>query len=721
MAERTQGRTTDVYWAQLPAFEDPVSSTAMLGPELVARVKEYQDYLAERSISDTWRRAYDLYYRSLGRGGRLVRTGDQGEYWSINVNHLRNIVVHLHTMTTQQRPAFEPRATNSDYKSQGQTLLAKGLLDYYLREKRLERFLKTAVESALLFGEGYVRVNWDPNTGPDAKPDQEGIQPDRQKEGDVTYEAFTPIDVIRDPTRLNSEHRWVIVRTYTNRWDLVAKFCPDAEEPEPELPEHQEPAAQDGEATEGAEQAKASRAEELEAWEQRSKYLRKQKELRDQLLAIPDDDLDDEKNRLVMTSNYTKDDIAHYFFYHKKTNALPEGRLVEFVSGDVVLFDGPLPFDDVPVYRMSPADLLGTPFGYGSVVDLMAIQEQTDNLYGTVVTNNNAFGVQNLLVPTGSNLTVTSLGGGMNKVEYAGNLEPKPLQLTASSPETYQLIGLLEHSMETISGINSVVRGNPEASLKSGAALALVQSMAIQYASSLQAAYAQLVEDVGTATINMLKRYADTKRVATIVGKANRPYMATFNKEDLSEVNRVTVDLGSPLMRTTAGRVQLAETLIQNKMLKTPEQYLTLINTGTMDPLTEGDQAELMLIRDENEALREDRPVSVVFTDNHVLHIKEHGCVLASSDARTEPNLVSRVGEHILKHIKELTEMDPVLAQLLGQPAVPTAQQAAPADAMNPQSPEQQRAAEVAAPNMPNMPNNALTGEQWTPETGGLQ
>jgi hypothetical protein len=46
------------------------------------------------------------------------------------------------TMTTANRPALETRAINTDYKSQVQTKLGNGLLDYYMREANMESFLQ---------------------------------------------------------------------------------------------------------------------------------------------------------------------------------------------------------------------------------------------------------------------------------------------------------------------------------------------------------------------------------------------------------------------------------------------------------------------------------------------------------------------------------------------------------------------------------------------------
>jgi hypothetical protein len=106
--------------------------------------------------------------------------------------------------------------------------------------------------------------------------------------------------------------------------------------------------------------------------------------------------------------------------------------------------------------------------------------------------------------------------------------------------------------METISGINSVTRGQPEASLKSGNALALVQSMAIQFISGLQQSYVKLIEQVGTQLINNLKDYAKAPRVAAIVGKNNRTELKEFIGDDLQAINRVVVDMGNALSRCLA-------------------------------------------------------------------------------------------------------------------------------------------------------------------------
>lgn len=145
--------------------------------------------------------------------------------------------------------------------------------------------------------------------------------------------------------------------------------------------------------------------------------------------------------------------------------------------------------------------------------------------------------------------------------------------------------------------MNAVVRGDPPESLKSGSALALVQAQAITFSSGLQQSYAHLVEDVYTDMINILKKFAKTAKIVQIVGKFNRSMLQSFTGEDIDQINRVVVQVGSPLEQTVPGRMQIAQDLIQAKLIRTPEEYLNVIKTGSLDPMLEGDHAELILIK----------------------------------------------------------------------------------------------------------------------------
>jgi len=564
-------------------------------------------------LKSSWSAYHGAYYSDATSGHQITFGGVEGELVNLPVNHVRNLGTHILNMTTSTRPSMEARATNTDYKSLTQTLLANGLLEYYMREKRLERYLKTAVEYAIVMGSGYVRLSWNSTSG-----EMYDFNEDTQSpiyEGDVEFSNLSPFDVVVDSTKEHQNHDWINCRSWKNKHDLIAKY--------PEF------------------------SREIAG-------LKTKSQLQDQMM--------------ISIAFDETDDVSIYEFFHKRSEALPDGRYILYLSPEIVLYDGPLPYRQIPVFRISPSDILGTPYGYTTLFDLLPLQDAFNSLMSTVLTNQNAFGVQNILVPRGADIVISQLSGGLNIIEANTQVgEPKALNLTQTPAEVFKMIEVLRQEMETLSGVNSVARGQPEASLNSGAALALVQSMAIQFMSGLQASYVALIEDVGTALIQTLKDYAAVPRVAAISGVRSRTYMKEFKGDDLQAVSRVVVDVGNPLARTTAGRVQMAEQMLQMGLIKNPNDYFTVINTGKLEVLNEGIQAELLLIKGENEKMMGAEGVPVLDIDDHRNHIIEHKAILADPDLRRDPMLVKLVLSHIQEHIDALRNGDPDLLSLLGQ------------------------------------------------------
>ena len=569
-------------------------------------------------IQRMWRAYHGAYDNDLGFGHRINFTGEQGEFTQLSVNHFRNIARNMFVMVTANRPIMEARAVNTDYKSLAQTHVANGVLDYYMREKRLESALKDATEMAIVLGAGFVKLEWNATAGEAYDVDPETGE--FNYEGEIEFSNLSPFDVVVDGTKESWDNDWIMCRTFKNRYDLMAKYP----------------------------------------------------ELADKIRAIPPKN-QSSVYRLAVFSNDDTDDIPVYEFFHRRTESMPEGRYLLFVDTDAIMLDVPMPYRVIPIFRIAPSNIMGTPYGYTDMFDIFPIQEGINALYSTIMTNQNAFGVQNLFVPRDSDVSIASLQSGMNIIE--GNSKPEPINFTQTPAEVFKFLEMLIHSAETISGVNSVARGNPEASLKSGAALALVQSMSLQFMSGLQQSYVKLIEDTGTALINILKDFAKTPKVIALVGKNNRTELKEFTGEDVSAINRVVVDVGNPLSRTIAGRVQMAEQMLQMNLIKTPQQYFQVMNSGRLDSMFEGEMSELMLVKSENERLMEGEDVDASALDAHRMHIMEHKSVLSDPDLRRDPTLTEKVFTHILQHIDLLRNTDPDLLAMIGEQPLPPMQQ----------------------------------------------
>lgn len=580
---------------------------------------------------------YKFYYGNFNKGTQenhtISFTGEEGELVSIPVNMFRNLARHVINIITANRPVLEAKAINTDYKSLSQTYLANGILDYYMREKNLEGIIYDAVEMATVMGAAYIDMEWNATGG--ASHDFDPETGEHSFEGEMEFTLYDPLSVVVDGTKENFyTQEWVLVRSFQNRHNLAAKYP----------------------------------------------------ELHDKIMSLPT------KNeiysyKLQTFSNDETDDIPVFKFYHKQSEAMPEGRYMLFVASDIVLLDVPLPYRSIPLFKLSPATIMGTPYGYSELFDVYPIQEALNAVYSTIMTNNNAFGVQNLFVQRGADLTHQSLPGALNIVE--GNSKPEPLQLTATSPETYKLAQILEQIGETQSGINSVTRGNPEASLRSGNSLALVQSMSLQFQNTFQRNYVRFLEDIGSTLIEILKDFANTPKMIAIVGRNKRSFMKEFTGDMISDVRRVVVDVGNPLAKTIAGRVEIANNLANMKLIKTPEEYFAVMETGRVDALYEADMQDIFLIKRENEDLLEGKDVLADILDRHSLHIQEHRSVISDPDLRSNPELTAKVRKHIQEHIDMLRTVNPDLLMLIKeQPLNPPATAGAPNLPPGPMNPQ---------------------------------
>jgi hypothetical protein len=579
--------------------------------DLLKKGTTYYNALQSNRYLDKIRDMFRFYYGAFddaSKSHEISFTGEQGELVRLPVNIFRNLARHIHSMITANRPILEAQAVNGDYKSLSQTFLANGILDYYMRQKGLEEVVVDAAEMATVLGTAFVKMEWNAMAGEIHDADAETGEP--EYEGELEFSLLSPLDVVVDGTKDTWESsEWVLTRTYINRYNLIAKYPEKAED----------------------------------------------------IIAIETKNVIN-NYRLALFSNDDTDDIPVFEFFHKKTEAMPNGRYMLFLSPDAVLLDLPLPYRSIPVFRLCPSKIMGTPYGYTDMYDVFPMQEALNSLYSAMMTNNNAFMVQNVFVKRGADLTTSSIAGGLNIVE--GNEKPEAIQLTATAPETYKFAELLSHLSDTQVGVSSVTKGAPEASLRSGNALALVQSMSLQFQSPFQQQYVKFLEKIGTTLLDILKDYATTPKLVTLVGKNKRPLLKEFTGDMIGDIKRVKVDVGNPLSRTLAGKVEIANNLLQNGQIDA-KQYIQVLETGELDDLLQSDMMDILLIQSENEWLMEGKEVYADVFDNHDLHLKEHRAVISDPELRRNPELMRKVHDHMQEHIDMMRTVAPDVLQVL--------------------------------------------------------
>jgi hypothetical protein len=640
MNSKTFGGSPEQYFATLPTEE--------LLEECDRRTRDYEDYVLRTGRLTVWRTNWEMWMRSEMKIG-IRFGGDRGQYKLIESNIYRSIVTGLVSTIANQRPSFEPEAINDDHKSMSQDIIFDSVSNYYLKVKHMEDAYKTGLIYGLVCGEGWLFEKWNADIGQiiDTVPDKVSGKEVPIKEGDVQFAVLGPMDVIRDYTRMDTDNDWYIVREYLNKWDLIAQ--------RPDL------------------------MDELKGYSMPTTLQRFR------------------FGHIVDAQTSNSDLIPVYTFIHRKTQACPEGRITQYVDADTWILDTALPYDEMPLYPLMPDTTLFNNFGSTVMTSIVKLQYAYDKTLSVIVTNQQAFAIQNIVVDESTQTKPEQVIEGLNFIKTnMKNGVPMGLELCKTPAEVFTFLNLLEQQMEKLSGLPSILRGQPPTGVESGTAMAFLQAQALVFNSPIQQAYISFLERSATGLFNILKSFANSKRMLAIAGSSKATYMGEFSGKDLSNISRVIVSAGNPATRSEAGKLQIAQDLMAKGLIKDSNQYFEVLATGQVDPMTEGPEAENMLIVKENEQLRRGLPQVAAPWDNHANHIQQHFVIMMDPMIRQKQNdpVMAVTMQHIMSHAGYIfpgiqSPEDPRIMGLMGNqvqgpPPPPQPEQPTPGPVANP-------------------------------------
>lgn len=609
------------------ALEDP----DRLASEMINKIRIYRDWANGTGLIPLWQKKLKNYY-GISDGGNtsqaITSGGSEGELAFMKVNDLHNLIQNQLVIVTSQRPAGIAKAINSDTKSLRASRIGTAIAEFYMSRPELgyEQKFVNATECALLCDEAYLDLFWDKTEG-----DPVGLDPesgDQEPSGDCVLRIHAPWNVARDPGLTVEQQKWHIISYRVNKFDSAATYPKFAES----------------------------------------------------IIAAANDDLPSIPMNGIPEGS---DAIWAHLLVHDRTAKIPSGRYSLMIAQKIVL-DSILPYPDYPVERMAGSDVIDGPVGYSNANDILGMEELTDALHSIIATNQTNFGGQCLVGPEGNNIKWSDLAKGSRLFELPADMvdKLKVLDMLHTPPEIFNYIGILDNKKAQQVGVNSIVRGNPEGALAGApaSAMALLQSQAISFNSGTQRAYFKTLSNTMTKCIGILRKYADTPRIAMIVGKSKAAGLKQFKYtgQDLSAVSSIVYEMINPIAQTQGGRMTFAKDLLDAGQIKSPKQYINLAMTGQMDVLTEDDESDGILILEENEALIEGRPVKALITEIHADHIKSHNSLITQEAKEKDPDLVQRVLAHNQEHINiwfGASQNNPAILIATGQQPLPMPQQ----------------------------------------------
>lgn len=549
----------------------------------------------------------------FGLSWGVVRAGSSGELAQFRINRARAYAKALLSIVTQAKVMWRPRAKNGDAGVAAAVTLTADIMADLWKSKGLSRVYLRWVEQAIVLSQAFVFDEWDRGLGPPLMAS--GGQLITQ--GDIATHNVLPWDCFVDPTCTSYEEtNWRYVRLWKSKWDLAKVWTRGGSR------------LADGRTGDEAEEAILSASE-------RESVLEFDAGRRQE-----DGDL-----------------VPVWYFFHDKSPALPAGRETIFLSGDVVLRDGPLSYDGVPVHRLVADEMFGTPHGWTSFWDTLGAQEISDAIQTTMATTATTLGSPTLALEQGSDIKPEDVVAGFQVIRYPRQSKaPEFLKPAPVSADLMKYDESLSADQRQLMGLNDVALGQPQGKELNAQAFAVLASMAVQQASPFQTAATEALSRLGTSMLRTYKKRVSRERELKVTGKSSKSLYAVqkFSGKSLEAIDGVDIDIGNPLEQTAQGRATILQNLLEiPNAVPSADAMFEVLETGRYEPAIRSQRDELLLLKAEYEQLQEGKNPPVHFLQNHPLHFRENYSPLSNPEALEDPSIIEAVNAHLDGHYLE--------------------------------------------------------------------
>lgn len=603
----------------------------------------------------------DSWLTSLGYAG------EQGELVKMAVPLAKTLIRQFVSLVTKQRLYAECLTDIDDSNPMLTARIGKAICNDIIEKQKLDEKMEKTAERVAVLGMSFVSSCWRTDKGyihSINSGEEEGSEDTVNYSGGIHIETHDVQEVVYDWSIEDWENvPWVILKRISNRWDLVAQYP----------------------------------------------------ELRNEILGIPSvKEVRQSLPNFSFMSRYDDTDMIYvYEFYHKPTPALPYGRMTVWGSEQTVFLDNAEynPYECLPVVPFIFEKIQSTGLGYPMLSSLLPAQEMLDLGMSVIATNQQGFGVQSVLVPKGADIDVNDIQG-MNFITYTpanaeGGGKPEPLQLTATPQEIPNFIRMLEDYMGQLAMINSTLRGQPPANVTSGAMAATLSANAMEFLSSASKAMTLGFEKLLNISMKNYQKFANVEQLVDITGESMFAYTKAFKVEDIKSISKIKVRQQSAMMSTVAGRLQIADSMVQSQLITNPSKYIGIIEGAPIESLFDNELAENTAIQQEIDAILEGKNVIPAAWDNHPMFIQEYRKLLYNYEIRTNSKLMGTLTSLIEERANLEMQMPPEIKALLrGQPMPQPQVAGSPPPGQAMQDLSNQQGAGIAAPAAPAQPES---------------
>lgn len=543
------------------------------------------------------------------------------------INHLADFTTQWVSRLTRYRPAVAIYPARSPQHDADDAKIAKDVLDYIWYEQRVDEKLQEFARQMKVFGEAYMWILWDPQKG-DLHPqflqaqsqglkvpitDESGNPIKNEKGepmfmekaphiGDIKYVVEPPWHVFDQPCRSRDNINWSI-RWYLEDVEFVKAKYPD-------------------------------KADKIK--------------------------VDTQINSLY--TGYRLDvarlnnQVVVYELYHRSHEFLEKGRYVKYVKG-CVLENTDLPYEHgkIPYIYIADIDVPDQIRGYSFFQQLFPMQHQVNACASLIYKSLVLFAHPKLVIQDGS-CDMQQLLNESTVVSYSGGVPPTLLAQAGVSQELFKYQQYLEQTMEKISGIYTMSRGEAPSGVRAAKALRVLEEQEDKrsYLTAIKYNNIGLVENA-RMTISVAGTYYKDGdgRLANIIGRNNEYKIRQFTAANLTKPFHFRIENTTALSQSPAARIDDLTEMMQVRFDPsaplTREQYFAMLNMTADEQFKDITTRAVSCAQSENDDFLAGRPVSPpTELEDLIIHWKIHAQAFQSREYKemTAPEKKAALEQH---------------------------------------------------------------------------
>jgi hypothetical protein len=519
------------------------------------------------------------------------------------INHLADFVTQWVSRLTRYRPAVAIYPARAPQQDADDAKIAKDVLDYIWYEQRIDQKNQEFARQMKIFGEAYMWILWNPQKGEKAPQylaaqaagkkvpivDDEGRPILNEKGdpmfmekcphiGDLDYVIDPPWHVFDQPCRSRADIKWSI------RW-----YLQDVEYLKAKYP---------------------AKAHDIKA--------------------------DSEVNSLYtgyrLDVARLKNQCVVYELYHDHDEFLDKGRYVKYVKG-VVLENTILPYEHGkrPYIYMADIEVPDQIRGYSFFQQLFPMQHQINACASLIYKSLVLYAHPKMVIQDGS-CDMQQLLNESTVVSYSGGVPPNLLTQSPVAGELFKYEEYLEKTMEKLSGIFTMSRGEAPSGVRAAKALRVLEEQEDKrsYLTATKYNNEALVENA-RMTISVAGTYYKDgdERLANIVGRNNEYRIRQFKQANLTKPFHFRIENTTALSQSPAARIdELVE--MQNVRFDptsplSREQFFSMLNMTADEQFKDVTTRAVQCAQSENDDFLAGRPVpDPTPMEDLIIHWKIH-------------------------------------------------------------------------------------------------